>query len=738
MANWCVFDTETTYGEHYGRVGSTFVPTNSVIRSGMMFSDDAPAEYNVRNFVEVLSKLGGLTGFYSKLLINYNHLVAVTRTVEKIERINPKIFNYKIIVAHNSKFDFLWLLKYYPMETLKWIKRGGVLWCTQYVEYALSGKLNKMCSLTKTAPRYGGFEKYDKIKKDYWSKGIPTEEIPLWELDYYLHYDVHNTWVVFSNQYQILKDKKLLIAANQHFRSMIFTALCEHHGMLLDRDTLMGVRQECSDHNGQLLEQIQAILLKVLPTEALDRFDLSRNAHVSAVLYGGNIKWKDKEAKFYKDKKRYGQCYYRNKEYSVPVKGLGLLLDENNETKIKGVGQTNKKKLLWITGVPFVELLIQYRKMSQLLTTFLNPEGAGILGLIHPDGRIHTSLTHAFTATGRLSSRAPNIQNIDKTSRIRTAFKTRYKEGYIVEFDVKGLENATMAQVCGDANLIKDLNAGVDLHSKRAAQMNDRSYEEIVNNLDKTEYKKMRDDAKAPSFAYAYRAGVKKIVEATRLSEKVVKEFMEANTALYPDTVKFYNNLYEICISKSRPTNLFTKEKNRKRITTYKTAFGWDINILSNDSPVWCVRKDACYKLGNYHPYAIKLRSLAEKNRSQMYPPHPDAVKIGVKFESFTNTVFANYPNQNMADEFLKGLMNLVLTNCIDYTIMNRILPINTIHDSLLFDVYDREHVYILINIIKKCEQDFPAYLLNKFNIKLKVPITLTVTFNKTWKPKED
>lgn len=740
MKTYCVLDLETTYSEHYGRVSNPFIAENKVVRCGAMYSDNAPFEFNFRNAVDQL-KLYHLNGTLFPVILEnlYNFILctALTRRVVITNRIPSKIFDYDIICCHNSKFELLWLLRYHEKATLEWIKRGGVLWCTQFTEYQLSGKINKLPSLTKLAPVYGGYTKHDKIK-EYWKSGIRTEDMPLWELDYYLHYDVHNTWTIFRQQYSKVRQQGLLISLYHHFISMCYTGLCEHYGMCLDKDKLEELREESIAAKSQYFEQMQGILVKLLPIEALEYLNLNSNDHISTLLYGGIFKYSIATPHIYKTGAKKGQTYNRYEHHSVEVKGLGLELTEEAETKKEGVGKTNRKTLEWIKGVPFIDLLLQYRKHEQLLKTFLNPDGGGVLGLLHPDGRIHSSLTHAYTSTGRLNSRAPNIQNIAKAGALKTAFMSRYKEGFIVEADWAGLENCTMAQVSGDENLILDLWDGVDLHCKRAAAMNKISYEEIFNNKNLPEYAFMRSKAKGPSFAYAYRAGKRKLMEETHLSEQDITDFINSNKELYPKTVSFYDDLYEISKSKAVPTKDLTKEGNTRETTTYATLLGWSIVFTSDDSPLWAIARECSYKLGRYHPYTILVRELKEKDRLKMYPKHPDAIAAGVKYTSFTNTVFANYPNQNLADEIVKIFMSLLLTQCIDYTILGKIVPINTIHDSYLFDVCDEEHVQILLSIIRDCENKIIPYLQKIFKIKIKVPLKLDVKFSKTWKAVEE
>lgn len=736
MLTWKVLDLETTYSEDYGRVSNQLIETNQVVRTGIL-SHDSPVMYCLRNTIEQLKTYHNLLPV--DWFIPYVIFSSYTRQVEFYSNSIPgSLFDCDIIVAHNSKFEIMWLLRYQWDKVCDFISKGGIIWCTQFTEYQLSGKTTKLASLEKVALKYGGFKKYDKIK-EYWQAGIKTEEIPHFELDYYLHYDCHNTMKAFLGQFsQLMKmpnPKRMLESLKHHFGYNYFTSYCEWFGMWCSRAELDTLREQCLVQKAQLEQDIQAVIHYQVPAEHLPYFELDKNFHVSALLYGGEWKYKIGTENVYKSGKKAGQTYYRWKEYKIPAKGVGLELNEETATAFKGIGKTDSKFLQWYSSIPFVQKLIDYRRCNQLLKTFLDPEGNGIRGLIHPDDCIHGSLNHSLVSTGRLSSNRPNMQNVDKKSPIRAAFKSRFMDGFIVEADWVGLENSTMAQISHDQALLKDLWDGIDLHSKRAAMMNGYDYPEFIKELESgnKQFKEMRSKAKAPSFAYAYGAGLKKLVEATQLSEEAVKAFIKINKELYPQSVSFYDELYEICKNKARPTNILTKEGNRRFITTWTNMFGWPLVFASGDSPIWAIIREVTRVFGRDYPYLETLKKLNEKVRDKLYPIPEELVSAGIKYTSFTNTVFKNYPNQNLASEIVAKFASMLLTKLLPYIKLKLILPINTIHDSYVFDVYDVEHLEILTNIIKECEEQFPSYLLFKFGVRMEAPLRIEIKSGKTW-----
>ena len=135
----------------------------------------------------------------------------------------------------------------------------------------------------------------------------------------------------------------------------------------------------------------------------------------------------------------------------------------------------------------------------------------GMLQYVQPDGIIHHNLNLTATATGRLSSSNPNLQNLprDGTSKVKQMFTSRFGEkGRIIEVDYSALEVVMLAALSGDKNLLQKLLDGTDMHCYRLAAKLGEPYEEVlhkaVENQEHPEhkrYKQMRTDIKPPSFA---------------------------------------------------------------------------------------------------------------------------------------------------------------------------------------------------------------------------------------------
>ncbi|MBO7657254.1 hypothetical protein J6S55_01240 [Candidatus Saccharibacteria bacterium] len=168
---------------------------------------------------------------------------------------------------------------------------------------------------------------------------------------------------------------------------------------------------------------------------------------------------------------------------------------------------------------PVIEQIIKYRETSKLLNTYVIP----MPDLADKDDRIHTTFTQNVTATGRLSSKDPNLQNIpvrtEEGKRIRTGFiATKGKK--LVSADYSQFELRLAAVLANDQNLIKDFNAGIDIHTKTASEAFNIPLDQVT--------KSQRRAAKAINFGIIYGMSVNGLAEATKMSYIDAKNFMES------------------------------------------------------------------------------------------------------------------------------------------------------------------------------------------------------------------
>ncbi len=167
---------------------------------------------------------------------------------------------------------------------------------------------------------------------------------------------------------------------------------------------------------------------------------------------------------------------------------------------------------------PIISKITEYREASKLLSTYIIP----MPDLADDNDRIHTTFTQNVTATGRLSSQNPNLQNIpvrtDEGKRIRTGFIA--PEGKVlVSADYSQFELRLAAILAGDQALINDFNSGIDIHTKTAAEAFGVPFDQVT--------KDQRRAAKVINFGILYGMSVKGLADAAKMSIVDAKRFID-------------------------------------------------------------------------------------------------------------------------------------------------------------------------------------------------------------------
>jgi len=218
---------------------------------------------------------------------------------------------------------------------------------------------------------------------------------------------------------------------------------------------------------------------------------------------------------------------------------LSQILFEKLELK---PGKKTKSKTAFATGAavlskmidahPIVPLIIKYRELAKLKSTYID----SLPPLINKNtGRLHTTFNQMVTATGRLSSSSPNIQNIPiRTSlgrQIRKAFIPAHEGEKLLTGDYSQIELRLMAHLSGDANLIKLFTDEVDIHQATAAEVFGLQPEQVT--------KALRRKAKAINFGIIYGISPFGLAEQLNITTQEAKSYIDKYLERYPDVKKF-------------------------------------------------------------------------------------------------------------------------------------------------------------------------------------------------------
>ena len=172
-------------------------------------------------------------------------------------------------------------------------------------------------------------------------------------------------------------------------------------------------------------------------------------------------------------------------------------------------------------------LLLDYRKYPKLKSTYTD----ALPALIDTDGRIHTTYNQTITATGRLSSSNPNLQNIpirtEEGNKLRSAFVPENKrKALILSADYSQIELRLLAHISEDKHLIEAFNSGIDVHTLTASKVFEVPFEDVT--------KEMRYKAKAVNFGIIYGQSKYGLAKALGISNSEAEQFIEKYFATYP------------------------------------------------------------------------------------------------------------------------------------------------------------------------------------------------------------
>ncbi|RLA71250.1 MAG: DNA polymerase I [Epsilonproteobacteria bacterium] len=229
--------------------------------------------------------------------------------------------------------------------------------------------------------------------------------------------------------------------------------------------------------------------------------------------------------------------------------------------KTKTGYSTNEAVLSGLLGEhPVIEKILSYREYQKILSTYVDP----LLKLANADdeSRIYTSFGQTGTATGRLSSRDPNLQNIPVRSALGRSVREAFiaKEGYkLVSIDYSQIELRLLAHFSKDAALLEAFNTGVDIHLATST---------ILFGEEKA--KEKRSFAKSVNFGLLYGMGPKKLSDELGISTGEAKEIITNYFASFPTVKNFLEGIQErVKIDGYVETIL-----KRRRIFDYEAANG--------------------------------------------------------------------------------------------------------------------------------------------------------------------
>ena len=353
--------------------------------------------------------------------------------------------------------------------------------------------------------------------KDVVKKGENFSSIDVYKACDYAAEDALMTLKLFNKQLKVFKEKEcedlLQLGFDMEFDFIYVLANMENNGIKVDVKLL----KEYKDKSAKYIQELTSEIYKVGEVE----FNINSPKQLGVVLF----------------------------------ETLGLPTAKKTKT-----GYSTDESVLsgLVDAHPVVPLLLKYREAYKLQSTYIEPLLE--LGLKNSDNRIHTSFLHTGTATGRLSSKNPNLQNIpvrtESAIQIRSAFIP--EDGYkLVGIDYSQIELRLLAHFSGDEALVSAFKNDLDIHHQTAVKI-----------FGEENAKDKRNIAKSINFGLLYGMGSKKLGDTLGIPSKEAKFYIDSYFEAFKSVKDYLKSIEDFAYTNGYIKTLL----NRKRLFDFNSA----------------------------------------------------------------------------------------------------------------------------------------------------------------------
>lgn len=345
MSSILIWDIETQNNPYYGGVATPYCPDNYIVESGFRIDRTNP------DGTVTCSDVGSVRYESREEFLAANPLDWM-----------PIQDDTWLMVMHNAAYEISWALTFAREQFEGFLKRGGRVFDTMQCEYIASDFQNLYPSLDETAPKYGGSHKVDGIKL-LWNQGVLTRDIDPMLLHEYLtgpNGDIVNTALCFYGQCQIFAERNQMPMVWERNDAVVALAYCEFNGVYVDMPTARANQKEQEDAIRNLRDLLQTFL-----PELPEGFEFNWNSgyHMSALVYGGTVKYKCKVPRFNTDEYGFETPVYVKKEVQDGVYKSGRNKGMPKMVKV----DTDEQAMKWGERLYRFEGLVNIQYLSQAL-----------------------------------------------------------------------------------------------------------------------------------------------------------------------------------------------------------------------------------------------------------------------------------------------------------------------------------------------------------------------------------
>lgn len=433
-------------------------------------------------------------------------------------------------IGQNIKFDIL-VLKYYGIET------QGPLFDTMVAHYLISPELrHNMDYLAGQYLNYKPVEIESLIGKKGKNQGS-MRNVPLEQLKEYACEDADITWQLKDILEKELKDKNLVdLAENIEFPLIYVLASMEFNGFKIESKTLNNYSQELSKELVNIEEKIHKMA-------GVD-FNISSPKQLGEVLFD-HLKIDPKAKKT------------KTKQYVTNEETLSKLTDKH----------------------PIVDQILEFRGLKKLLSTYVD----ALPGLINEStGKIHSSFNQTITATGRLSSTNPNLQNIpireERGKEIRKSFVPSDDDHTLLAADYSQIELRIMSHLSQDQSMMKAFKNNEDIHTTTAAKIFHVEPEKVTAD--------MRRKAKTANFGIIYGISAFGLSQRLNISRSEAKELIDGYFESFPAVKEYMNKSIEEGRKNGHVKTLFGRIKSLPDINSRNSLIRGNAERTAINAPI--------------------------------------------------------------------------------------------------------------------------------------------------------
>ncbi|MCB9081064.1 MAG: DNA polymerase I [Lewinellaceae bacterium] len=245
-----------------------------------------------------------------------------------------------------------------------------------------------------------------------------------------------------------------------------------------------------------------------------------------------------------------------------------------------GQYSTNEEKLAELAPeFPLVDEILKHRGLNKLKSTYVD----ALPRMVNPrTGRVHSSFNQALTATGRLSSNNPNLQNIPirtpEGAKVRKAFIPRDENHVLLAADYSQIELRLIAEISGDEAMLEAFLANQDIHSATAARVFGTPYDEVT--------REQRYRAKTVNFSIIYGAGSTNLSRQLGISRTEARDLIEAYFKQYQGLKRYMEEIVEEARTKGYVTTLMGRRRYLRDIHSKSSLERGNAERMAINTPI--------------------------------------------------------------------------------------------------------------------------------------------------------